>query len=201
MMMFLSSYSLSAQKMSLNMARYYEGCMLLREAVNTQSFSKLLNAKLILDDLDLAEAGKQYIVPIDSISASVIEKPTIFFTSDYANYLAESETFTLENLDDAHLMREGDAEILLWHASIKPHSVASFKSYASDNCEILLVPYGQSTLQLSISLGAEDSIKAPTISKFSDLYISWLMPTNNEEFIFTISNDSDEPTTFVIAFN
>lgn len=197
----LSVLTVSAQEMSLTMAKYADGCFLLREAIANKDFGKLVDAKVKFSGIKLDQFSEEDFSPVDSVSEQAIQNPTIMFTPQFATQLVDTGVISLSDIKDCHLMRKGDGELFLWHASIKPHTVATFKSGGTDKCEMFLCSTEDSELNLSIYSESTGSIQGTPIKNNSAWYSTWDMPTTPEEFTFTIVNNGDEKATFVIAIN
>lgn len=197
----MAALSLSAQDMSPAMAKYADGCFLLREAIAQNNFGKLIDAKVKFYGLKLDQFSDADFAPIDSASNQALLDPTIIFTPQFASKLVKEGVITISNKEDMHIMRKGDGELFLWHASIKPHTVATFKTVGCETCELFLCSTAEANLSLSVNAESVGTINGTSIKDNSAWYVNWNMPSEPEEFTFTISNNGEENATFVIAIN
>lgn len=191
----------SAQDMSQTMAKYAEGCFLLREAIATKDFRKLIDAKAKFYGIKLAQFSDEDFSPVDSVSGQVIQYPTIMFTPEFASKLVKERKIILTDIKDCHLMRKGDGALFLWHASILPHSAATFKSAGNNKCELFLCSTENSDMSLSVFSDYTGAVQGTPIKNNSAWHALWDMPESPAEFTFTIANNGDEKATFVIAVN
>lgn len=189
------------QQMSKTMSKYADGCFALREAIAQKDFGKLLSAKDKFYGIKLEQFSTEDFTPVDSVSQSVIKKPTILFTPDFADELIQKGDITLEDINNAVIMRKGDGEIYLWHASITPGSSVSFNTEGSNDCEMFLCSTSDSNLNLSINSVSVGKLVGKSINDNSAWYINWNLPDAGEPFTFTITNNGNNVATFVIAIN
>lgn len=197
----VTALTVHSQQMSETMSKYSEGCFALREAIAQKDFGRLLSAKSKYNNLKLDQYSEEDFSPIDSISQSVILKPTILFTPEFVDTLVSKGIISLEEIDNAVLMRKGDGELFLWHASIAPKSSATFKTEGFSDCEMFLCSTQDSNLKLSIGSNTTGQLVGTPVNDNSAWYINWNLPEDGESFNFTITNNGDSVSTFVIAIN
>lgn len=197
----ITALTAQSQQMSETMFKYSEGCFALREAIAQKDFGKLISAKNKFKNLKLDQYSEEDFSPLDSISQSAILEPTILFTPEFADSLVIKGIISFEKINNAVLMRKGDGELFLWHASIAPKSLATFKTEGFNDCEMFLCSTQDSNLKLSINSDTTGELTGTPVNDNSAWYINWLLPETGESFTFTIINNGDTVSTFVVAIN
>lgn len=191
-----------AQTVTGAMKKYLDGCVALREAIENNDVPALTDAKLLLSKVELSEYSKDDFWPADAASESNIGAPKFMFTPQFANELIKKGIITIkEDVRDAHLMRETSGDLMLWHASIKPKSSASFMSMGVDDCRMLLFSLSDAKLRLKVETPAGEAECWNPLNDGSAWLASWAMPSDPSEFKFTIVNEGETPASFVIAIN
>lgn len=201
LLLVVSVLTASSQEMSQTLTKYAAGCFLLREAIANNDFGKLIDAKIKFDGIKLNQFSEEDFSPIDTLSQQAIQYPTIMFTSQFATELVKTGIIKLSDIEDCHIMRKGAGELFLWHASIKPHSVATFKSTGNNKCEMFLCSTEDSDMSLSVWSAPTGAVNGTPIKNNSAWYAVWNMPASAAEFTFTIANNGAKKATFVIAIN
>lgn len=199
MLMAANGFAVLAINLSEEMQNFLNGCVAMRQAVEENDFTKLTDAKILLSKIELGEFIKgEDFFPIDEKTVDAIGDPQIIFTPEYASKLSREGKIVLKDLMDVHLMR-GINELSLWHASIMPGSEIALKGSGVDDCEMLLFGLTGSGLKLRVLDG---NMKEQQVEEIAgDAWLAkWFMPDEGE-FQFLISNESDNPQTFVIAIN
>lgn len=192
----------NAREMSESMKTYVEGCMLMREAIATRSFETLTDARIVLSGMDLAEYSPRNFAPADSESAASLSAATIYFSPDFADEMIKRGEMDIEGYKNAHVMRKGEGNYLrVWHASIKPQSRCSLKGNERNEREMLLLSASGSKLRLEVRDHEGNPVECEALDGGSAWLAQWTLPAEASEFTFSIINEGDETSSFVIATN
>lgn len=191
--------SVSAQEMSEGLANYLDACRSLLKGIETKSFEPITDARLGFREVSCGSLDESSFVVADEKSRESLALPKILFTKDFAEDLIKSGVINVDNYISAHAMRETFPEVNLYHASIKPHSSATFNVEAAEDCETLLISPSGSNLRLVCKDHEGKTAESKSLEGNSIWYSSFTLPAEISSATYTVINDGDEETTFVIA--
>lgn len=193
--------SVSAQFRCEQMRKFYDAAKDMREAIETKNIGLLKDAEITLMKINMRDFGQEVLDTVGEMSRNSLGKPKVFYTHEFARTLAETPDFQLKAIENAHIMRKGEG-IQLWHASIKPGSEATLSYMALDYCEMLLFAMSDDDLELKVYDNNGNMVKCEPIEEKNSAWLAqWDMPKVAAEFKFTIVNNGDKESTFVVAIN
>lgn len=191
----------AVMEQSPEMGDFLRGCEAMRYAIEHNDFASLTDAKMILSSLKLAEFSADDYHIVGNGGESLLQ-PLVLFTPVYAAELTKRGVIELGAFGDgAHLMRGDDYQFKLLHATIAPKAEVTFSSIAFENCDMALFSMSNSDLKFEVTLSDGSTVPMIVRGNNSIWYTNWDLPEEPEEFRFTVTNQSNEPQTFVVALN
>lgn len=191
-----SSLLAMGQNLSKAMTTYIEGCGKLLSAIENDRISDAADAKIAFSKIEIAPFVD--FTPVGTSSSDAIGNPFLEFTPEYTVELVKSGKISKPKSVAPHQMRTDEVDILVWNASINPHSEASFNAFAADHCEMLIYSTTDSELTLKVVYDGKSTTPKRLDGKPASVAV-WDMEPG--EFTFTITNNGGQPSTFVIAIN
>ncbi len=208
-----------AQKMpteNLNktQARFYEGCLLLRDGIITQSESRLGEAIDLLDEsMDNEDriVLKDLSMSFDGVQADTVPMTNhVYFTSDYAQYLYDKTDTPY--IEKASLLRDvKKSECFVCQMAVKAHGTVECRARMNDTCQVFVMAEPGGTLKLTVKdEGNGETYEGTPYEEGAVSYVEWKQSENpdtsakaklQKRTLLRIENTSSNNISFIIASN
>ncbi len=202
------SQNLQKENLNKNMARYYEGCILLREGIINNDQIKLDSAIYFLnesdDESDALELNKLELTNVETLD-EVPMQGHVYFNSNYAEHIYKeiNEPFIdkVESLRGFPLAEQDDP-CNIAHIAIKAQGRVTYELEVEKDCRMFVVTEPGGTVKLFIN---DDNNNPLTIAQEylsgAVLYAQWVQPVNSNSVYITLENNSSKDISLVIAMN
>ncbi len=201
----------SAQKMpteNLNetQARYYEGCVLLRDGVINNSKSRLREAMKLLDE-DMMNNDRLELKDLDVFfDASKKDTASIGthmqFTGGYAKHeYEEKRDVHVENVSGLRGVEEGEEACYVYQTAVKANGTVECHVLMGGICQMFVMTEPEGEIKLTIRDEGSRNVYEGTAYDNGVYYVEWVQSDDSPSALITIENKSDKDISFVIASN
>ncbi|MCD8292901.1 MAG: hypothetical protein LUC23_03970 [Prevotellaceae bacterium] len=202
------------ENLNKTQARFYEGCLLLRDGAVTQSESRLGEAIDLLDEsMDNADriVLKTLNISFDGVQADTVSMTNhVYFTSDYAQYLYDKiDTPYIEKASVLRDIQKSDCAI--HQLAVKAHGTVECRASMNDTCQVFVMAEPGGTLKLTVKDDGNGEIYEGTpYEEGAVSYVEWIQSPNpdtskkggsQKRTLLRIENTSSNDISFIIASN
>ncbi len=197
---------LPTEQLNATMARYYEGCQLLRDGVAKNSQSRLSRAAKLLDEsednADRIVLGNMALRLDNELVDTVSTEGHMQFNGVYAKsqYEQRNDTF----VEQASALRGGGdaSECIVYENAIKAHGKLACRTVMSGDCKVFVMAEPGGTVKFTVK--GEDGGVICEGAPYEDgtvAYADWMQPANSRKVVLMIENTADKDISFVLASN
>ncbi len=199
---------LPKEKLNQTMARYYEGCLLLREGIEQKNSEKVDEACSCLDEckshVDRLELARLQLQPVE-VEDTVPMKGHVYFNGAYAacvyNQLESQYQDRVEALRGAEA---GDEEnpCSVCHVALKAKGKVRYALAVGGECQMFTVAEPGGRVALSVACeGSGETKEGEAYEGGGVSYVEWTQPEGSGLAYITLENLSDREISVAVASN